>query len=135
MSKIDKHDFVKSHLASRMIIRKRILYLRDYNAMTDSIVLRIAMFSKLRNLLELKVTVDAEGYVSVMFDLDAWENYLTGKFTGDEAAKKGWHNLINHVPTNSIMLAIDKYPTNAKEELGKDEIQNRLKAKDFNWPV
>ena len=134
MSKIDKCDFVKSHLASRMIIRKRLLYLRDYNAMTDSIVLSIAMVSKLRNLLELEVTIDAEGYVSVMFDLDAWENYMTGKFTGDQAAKKGWKYLINHVPTNSIMIDIDKYPKNAKAELGRDEIQKRIKAGDLFLP-
>ena len=131
MSKIDKCDFVKSHLASRMIIRKRLLYLRDYDPIKDSVVLSIAMFSKLKNLLELEVTIDAKGYVSVMFDLDAWENYMIGKFTGDEAAKKGWTYLINHVPTNSIMIAIDKYPTNAEEELGTDEIQNRIKAKDL----
>ena len=131
MTKIDKCDYVKSHLASRTIIRKRLLYLRDYDPIKDSIVLRIAMFSKLKNLLELEVTIDAKGYVSVMFDLDAWENYMTGKFTGHEATKKGWHNLINHVPTNSIMLAIDKYPANAKAEFGTDEIQNRIKAKDL----
>ena len=89
------------------------------------------MFSKLKNLLELEIKIDSKGYVSVMFDLDAWENYMIGKFTGDEAAKKGWTYLINHVPTNSIMIAIDKYPTNAKEELGTDEIQNRIKAKDL----
>ena len=131
MSKIDKCDFVKSHLASRMIIRKRLLYLRDYDPIKDSIVLRIAMFSKLKNLLELKITIDAKGYVSVMFNLDAWENYMAGKFTGEEAAIKGWRNLIDHVPTNSIMIDIDKYPKNAKTELGRDEIQKRIKAKDL----
>ena len=134
MTKIDKCDYVESHLASRTIIRKRLLYLRDYNPIKDSIVLRIAMFSKLKNLLELEVTIDAKGYVSVMFDLDAWENYMIGKFTGDETAKKGWTYLINHVPKNSIMIAIDKYPKNVKAELGRDEIQKRIKARDFYLP-
>ena len=131
ISKIDKYDFVKSHLASRMIIRKRILYLRDYNAMTDSIVVSIAMFPKLKNLLELEVTIDAKGYVSVMFNLDVWENYMAGKFTGDEAAKRGWQNLINHVPSNSIMISIDKYPKSANSEILPDDIQKRIKARDF----
>ena len=131
MSKIDKCDYVKSHLTSRMIIRKRQLFLRDYNPITDSVVLSIAMFSKLKNLLELKITIDAKGYVSVMFNLDAWENYMAGKFTGDQAAKRGWKNLINHVPSNSIMIAIDKYPKNVKAELGTDEIQKTTKARDF----
>ena len=90
------------------------------------------MFSKLKNLLELEIKIDSKGYVSVMFDLDAWENYMAGKFTGDEAAKKGWKNLINHVPSNSIMIAIDKYPKHTKVELGTDEIQNRIKAKELN---
>ena len=93
------------------------------------------MFSKLKNLLELEIKIDSKGYVSVMFDLDAWENYMAGKFTGDEAAKEGWTNLINHVPSNSIMIAIDKYPENAKAEFGRDEIQNRIKATDFYRPV
>ena len=131
MSKIDKCDFVQSHSASRMIIRKRLLYLRDYNPIKDSVVLSIAMVSKLRNLLELEITIDGKGYISVMFNLDAWENYMAGKFTGDQAAKRGWKNLINHVPSNSIMIAIDKYPKNKKAELGTDEIQKRIKARDF----
>ena len=131
MSKIDKCDFVQSHSASRMIIRKRLLYLRDYNPIKDSVVLSIAMVSKLRNLLELEITIDGKGYISVMFNLDAWENYMAGKFTGDQAAKRGWKNLINHVPSNSIMIAIDKYPKNVKAELGTDEIQKRIKARDF----
>ena len=132
MSKIDKCDYVKSPLTSRMIIRKRKLFLRDYNPITDSVVLSIAMFSKLKNLLELKITIDAKGYVSVMFNLDAWENYMAGKFTGEEAAKKGWKNLINHVPTNSITIVIDKYPENADTKFGTDEIQKRIKARDFH---
>ena len=131
MSKIDKCDFVKSHLASRMIIRKRLLYLRDYNPIKDSVVLSIAMVSKLRNLLELEITIDGKGYISVMFNLDAWENYMAGKFTGDQAAKRGWKNLINHVPSNSIMIAIDKYPKNVKAELGTDEIKKSIKARDL----
>ena len=90
------------------------------------------MFSKLKNLLELEIKIDSKGYVSVMFDLDAWENYMAGKFTGDQAAKEGWTNLINHVPSNSIMIAIDKYPKHTKVELGTDEIQNRIKAKELN---
>ena len=90
------------------------------------------MFSKLKNLLELEIKIDSKGYVSVMFDLDAWENYMAGKFTGDQAAKEGWTNLINHVPSNSIMIAIDKYPKYKKVELGTDEIQNRIKAKELN---
>ena len=131
MSKIDKCDYVKSHLASRTIIRKRLLYLRDFNSITDSVVLRIAMVSKLRNSLELEITKDGKGYISVMFNLDAWESYMAGKFTGDEAAKRGWKNLINHVPSNSIMIAIDKYPKNVKAKLGTDEIQKRIKARYF----
>ena len=131
MSKIDKCDFVQSHSASRMIIRKRLLYLRDYNPIKDSVVLSIAMVSKLRNLLELEITIDGKGYISVMFNLDAWENYMAGKFTGDQAAKRGWKNLINHVPSNSIMIAIDKYPKNVKAELGTDEIKKRIKARDL----
>ena len=90
------------------------------------------MFSKLKNLLELEIKIDAKGYISLMFDLDAWENYMAGKFTGDHAAKKGWNNLINHVPSNSIMIAIDKYPKNTKVKLGRDDIQNRIKAKELN---
>ena len=133
MSKIDKCDYVKSPLTSKMIIRKRQLFLRDYNPITDSVVLSIAMFSKLKNLLELKITIDAKGYVSVMFNLDAWENYMAGKFAGEEAAKKGWKNLINHVPTNSITIVIDKYPENADLEFGTDEIQKRIKARDFYY--
>ena len=112
-----------------MIIRKRQLYLRDYNPITDSVDLKIAMFSKLKNLLELEITIDANGYVSVIFNLDAWDNYRAGKFTGEEAAKNGWQNLKNHVPTNSIMILIDKYPKSAKYELEADEIQRRIKAR------
>lgn len=115
-----------------MIIRKRQLYLRDYNPITDSIDLSVAMFSTLKNLLELEATIDANGYVSVIFNLDAWDSYRAGKFTGEEAAKKGWQNLINHVPTNSITIFIDKYPKSAKYELGVDEIYNRIKARDFS---
>ena len=131
MSKIDKCDYVKSHLTSRMIIRQRQLYLRDYNPTMDSVVLSIAMFSKLKNLLELRITIDANGYVSVMFNLDAWDNYQAGKFTGEEAAIKGWRNLIDHVPTNSIMIVIDKYPKNSHLTLEAKEMQKRLKVKDF----
>ena len=128
MSKIDKCDFVKSNLTARMIIRKRQLYLRDYNPITDSVKLSIAMFSMLRNLLELALSIDANGYVSVMFNLDAWDDYRSGKFTGKEAEKKGWKNLINHVPTNSIMISIDKYPKSANSEVEPDEIQKRIKG-------
>ena len=131
MSKIDKCDYVKSHLTSRMIIRQRQLYLRDYYPTMDSVVLSIAMFSKLKNLLELRITIDANGYVSVMFNLDAWDNYQAGKFTGEEAAIKGWRNLIDHVPTNSIMIVIDKYPKNSHLTLEAKEMQKRLKVKDF----
>ena len=131
MSKIDKCDYVKSPLTSRMIIRKRKLFLRDYNPITDSVVLSIAMFSKLKNLLELKITIDAKGYVSVMFNLDAWDDYRAGKFTGKEAEKKGWQNLINHVPTNSIMISIDKYPRSASSVVEPEVIQNRIKGREF----
>ena len=41
MSKIDKCDYVKSHLASRTIFRKRLLHLRDYTSIKDSVVLSI----------------------------------------------------------------------------------------------
>ena len=89
------------------------------------------MFSKLKNLLELEITIDANGYVSVIFNLDAWDSYRAGKFTGEEAAKNGWQNLKNHVPTNSIVIFIDKYPKKAKYEVELDEIQNRIKARDI----
>ena len=131
MSKIDKCDYVKSHLTSRIIIRQRQLYLRDYNPITDSVDLSIAMLSKLKTLLELEISFDAKGYVSIMFNLDAWDSYRAGEFTGEEASRKGWQNLINHVPTNSIMILIDKYPKSANSELGADEIQKRIKARDF----
>ena len=131
MSKIDKCDFVKSNLTARMIIRKRQLYLRDYNPIMDSVKLSIAMFSMLKNLLALVVSIDVNGYVSVMFNLDAWDDYRAGKFTGKEAEKKGWQNLINHVPTNSIMISIDKYPKSANSEVEPDEIQNRIKGGDL----
>ena len=131
MSKIDKCVSVKNYSTSRMIIRRRHLYLRDYNPITDSVKLSTAMFSILKNLLELEVSIDAKGYVSIMFNLDAWENYMAGKFTGDEAAEKGWQNLINHVPSNSIMISIDKYPKSANSEVVPDVIQNRIKARDF----
>ena len=133
MSRIDKFDYVKGPLISRMIIRRRQLYLRDYNPIKDTVKLSIAMFSMLKNLLELEVTIDGNGYVSVMFNLDAWDNYRAGKFTGKEAAKKGWRNLINHVPTNSIMISIDKYPKSSNAEIEPDEIQNRIKARIFFW--
>ena len=131
MSEIDKCDYVKYNVTSRMIIRKRQLYLRDYNPITDTVDLSIPIFSKLTNLLELKITIDAKGYVSVIFNLDAWDSYRAGKFTGDEAAKNGWQNLKNHVPTNSIVILIDKYPKKAKYELEADEIQRRIKARVF----
>ena len=131
MSKIDKCDYVKSHLSSRIIIRQRQLYLRDYNPITDSVDLSIAMLSKLKTLLELEISFDAKGYVSIMFNLDAWDSYRAGEFTGEEASRKGWQNLINHVPTNSIMILIDKYPKSANSELEADEIQKRIKARDF----
>ena len=94
MSKIDKCDYVKSHLASRTIFRKRLLYLRDYNSITDSVVVGIAMFSKLKNLLELEVTVDAKGYVSVMFDLDACILLQLWFLCGTNMAY--WCLMINH---------------------------------------
>ena len=131
MSKIDKCDYVKSHLSSRIIIRQRQLYLRDYNPITDSVDLSIAILSKLKTLLELEISFDAKGYVSIMFNLDAWDSYRAGEFTGEEASRKGWQNLINHVPTNSIMILIDKYPKSANSELEADEIQKRIKARDF----
>ena len=131
MSKIDKCDFVKSNLTARMIIRKRQLYLRDYNPTTDSVKLSIAMFSMLKNLLDLVVSIDVNGYVSVMFNLDAWNDYRAGKFTGKEAEKKGWQNLINHVPTNSIMISIDKYPKSASSVVEPEVIQNRIKGREF----
>ena len=128
---IDKCDYVKSDLASRMIIRKRQLYLRDYNPITDSVELSIAMFSILKKLLELVITIDTKGYVSIIFNLDAWENYIAGKFTGKEAAKNGWQNLVNHLPTNSIIISIDKYPKITDSELERNEVQKRSKARDF----
>ena len=131
MSKIDKCDFVKSNLTARMIIRKRQLYLRDYNPITDSVKLSIAMFSMLKNLLDLVVSIDVNGYVSVMFNLDAWDDYRAGKFTGKQAEKKGWQNLINHVPTNSIMISIDKYPKSASSVVEPEVIQNRIKGRDL----
>ena len=114
-----------------MIIRKRQLYLRDYNPITDSVELSIAMISKLKNLLELVISIDAEGYVSIIFNLDAWENYLSGKFTGKQASENGWQNLINHVPSNSITISIDKYLKKTTSELERNEIQKRSKARDF----
>ena len=132
MSKIDKCHYVKSRISTaRMIIRKRHLYLRDYNPVTDSIELTIVMFSILKHLLELEITIDSKGYISVIFNLDSWNNYRAGKFTGEEAAKNGWQNLKNHVPTNSIVILIDKYPKKAKYELEADEIQRRIKARVF----
>lgn len=131
MSKIDKCDFVKSNLTARMIIRKRQLYLRDYNPLNDSVKLSIAMFSMLKNLLDLVVSIDVNGYVSVMFNLDAWDDYRAGKLTGKEAEKKGWQNLIDHNPTNSIMISIDKYPKRANSEVEPDEIQKRIKVRGF----
>ena len=62
--------------------------------------------------------------------MDAWDDYRAGKFTGEKAAEKGWQNLINHVPVNSIMISIDKYPKSANIELEPEEIQNRIKARD-----
>ena len=109
MSKIDKCHYVKSRISTaRMIIRKRHLYLRDYNPVTDSIELTIVMFSILKHLLELEITIDSKGYISVIFNLDSWNNYRAGKFTGEEAAKNGWENLINHIPSNAILICIDK---------------------------
>ena len=68
---------------------------------------------------------------SVILNLDAWDEYRAGNFTGEKAAKKGWSNLINHVPGNSIMISIDKYPKSASAELEPEEIQNRIKARDL----
>ena len=116
---------------SRVIIRKGQLYLRDFNPITESVELNIVMFPRLKDLLELVVTIDAKGYVSIIFNLDAWENYMTGKFTGKNAAENGWKNLMNHIPTNSIMISIDKYPKTANSELEPHEIKRRIKAKDF----
>ena len=64
MSKIDKCDFINSNVTARMIIRKRQLYLRDYNPITDTVKISIAMFSMLKNLLGLSINLDANGYVS-----------------------------------------------------------------------
>ena len=64
MSKIDKCDFINSNSTSRMIVRKRQLYLRDYNPITDTVKISIAMFSMLKNLLGLNINLDANGYVS-----------------------------------------------------------------------
>ena len=64
MSKIDKCDFISSNVTSRMIIRKRQLYMRDYNPLTDTIKVSLAMFSMLKNLLGLSINMDANGYVS-----------------------------------------------------------------------
>ena len=64
MSKIDKCDFISSNVTSRMIIRKRELYMRDYNPLTDTIKVSLAMFSMLKNLLGLSINMDANGYVS-----------------------------------------------------------------------
>ena len=89
------------------------------------------MISKLKNLLELVISIDAEGYVSIIFNLDAWENYLSGKFTGKQAAENGWQNLINHIPSNSIIISIDKYPKITDSELERNEVQKRSKARDF----
>ena len=69
--------------------------------------------------------------MSVVLNLDAWDAYRAGNFTGEKAAKKGWSNLISHVPGNSIMISIDKYPKSANSELGAEEIQNRIKARDL----
>ena len=131
MSTIDKCDYVRFDSSTRMIIRKRKLYLRDFNPITDSVELNIAMISKLKTLLELVITIDAKGYISIIFNLDAWENYIAGRFTGKEAAKNGWQNLINHYPTNSIIISIDKYPKLANSELGPDEIRDRIRARDL----
>ena len=75
------------------------------------------------NLSVLKLTL-------VILNLDAWDEYRAGNFTGEKAAKKGWSNLINHVPGNSIMISIDKYPKSASSELEPEEIQNRIKVRD-----
>ena len=130
MSEIDICDYVISNLTARMIVRNRQLFLRNYNPITDFVKLDIAMFSTLINLLALVVSIDINGYVSIVFNLDAWHHYRAGQYTGVNAANKGWQNLINHVPKNSIMILIDKYPKIAYSKLGEDEIQKRIKERD-----
>ena len=84
-------------------------------------------------LLGVDVKVDSNGFVSVKFNLDKWEEYIAGKFTGENAEKKGWLELAKEKPSDgAIMIQVNKYPKTAKAEYSADQIKQMIKVRVFN---
>ena len=90
------------------------------------------MYSMLVQLLGVDVKVDSNGFVSVKFNLDKWEEYIAGKFTGENAEKKGWLELAKEKPSDgAIMIQVNKYPKTAKAEYSADQIKQMIKVRVF----
>ena len=83
-------------------------------------------------LLDIDVKVDSVGFLSVRFNLDRWEEFMAGNFTGENAAAKegkGWAELVKLKPTvDAIMIQVNKYPKAAKA-VGDDEIERKIKVR------
>ena len=84
-------------------------------------------------LLDIDVKVDPLfGFLSVRFNLDRWEEFMAGNFTGENAAAKegkGWAELAKFKPRDdAIMIQVSKYPKAAKAD-GDDEIERKIKVR------
>ena len=80
-------------------------------------------------LLGVDVKVDSNGFVSVRFNLDKWEEYIAGKFTGENAEQKGWLELAKEKPSDgAIMIQVNKYPKSAKAGYSADQIKQMIKV-------
>ena len=83
-------------------------------------------------LLDLSVSVDKYGYLAVKFNLDQWEKFIAGDFTGVNAAGKtdAWKALENMKPSDdAIMIEVNKYPKAAKAQFTRTEIEEKIKAR------
>ena len=82
--------------------------------------------------LDVSVSVDKYGYLAVKFNLDQWEKFMAGDFTGDNAAKKGgsWDALKNKKPSDDIIrIEVKKYPKAAKAQYTRTEIEEKIQAR------
>ena len=87
----------------------------------------------LTKLLDITVSVDNYGYMAVKFNLDRWEDFIAGKFTGENAKGKptpGWRDLEYVKPSDdAIFIEIRKYPKAAKEKYTAEQIDKRIKVR------